>query len=334
MPTQINPTSSVSQPQLRPSATDSRVSSVSVEPSAIENKDRHLVPNQATQIPDEALATTSVIDAGDTPADRLTSSTTESKAQANIKKKGRKSNQFSTGAKAKVHISTVVVGSITFGILAGPIGFIFAAAYLNAMLGVMYGGSQFYTEDKTNQAKTEPEEQPQPQPQPENTPTSHRSNPNSVPPVEGRSPDEPDSAQGREHVGQSNGTIASNNFIYAPTNIFAPTIINSPTTTQGDVYFFREDNKDHESTTEQKTSSTASQPNNSSQGSSAPQVNVIGVSTVNRQQATADIPARLADVGKEFFARTAGETALHVRFSDGVNALVSAPESVINEILT
>lgn len=121
-----------------------------------------------------------------------------------------------------------------------------------------------------------------------------------VPSEEGRRPDESDTEQGREHVGQPNGTIGSNNFIFAPTSIFAPTIINPPTTTQGSVYFFREDNKDHKSTTEQKTSSTASQPNNSSQGSSAPQVKVVGVSTMNRQQATADKPAPVAADVEEF----------------------------------
>ncbi|MDY7588304.1 hypothetical protein [Vibrio cholerae] len=328
MPTQINPTSSVSQPQFLNSATDSPVSSPSPGPSVLVSHEPRLESNQPPQIPDKASPTASVIDAEDAPAGRLTSSTTDSEAQANKKKTHKKSNRYANQTKAKVHIGACAVGGITLGILAGPIGLVFAAAYINAMCVATYGGSEYVTGDKAKHQKTEPE------PQPENTPPRHRPNPNLVPPEEGRRPDEPDSEQGREHVGQPNGTIGSNNFIFAPTNIFAPTIINSPTTTQGSVYFFREDNKDHKSTTEQKTSSTASQPNNSSQGSSAPQVNVIGVSTVNRQQATADKPAPLSDVVEGFFDITDGDTALHVRFDDGVNALVSAPESMINDILT
>ncbi|HDZ3778139.1 TPA: hypothetical protein RSW71_003069 [Vibrio cholerae] len=328
MPHPISHISSVSPPQSLHSATDSPVSSASPEPSVLGSQEPHLASTQPPQIPDSALPTASVIDAEDPPAERLTSSTTDSEAQANKKKTHKKSNRYANQPKAKVHIGACAVGGITLGILAGPIGLVFAAAYINAMCGAMYGGSEYFTGDKAKHPKTEPE------PQPENTPPRHRPNPNLVPSEEGRRPDESDTEQGREHVGQPNGTIGSNNFIFAPTNIFAPTIINSPTTTQGSVYFFREDNKDHKSTTEQKTSSTVSQPNNSSQGSSAPQVKVVGVSTMNRQQATADKPAPVAADVEEFFDSFDGDTALHVRFDDGVNAFVRAPQSMTSDILT
>ncbi|MGT0150788.1 hypothetical protein ACT691_20695 [Vibrio metschnikovii] len=50
-------------------------------------------------------------------------------------------------------------GSITLGILAGPLGLILAAAYINAMWLCMEA-PEFYTGDKTNQAKKEPDPQP------------------------------------------------------------------------------------------------------------------------------------------------------------------------------
>jgi len=329
MPHPISHISSVSPAQSLHSATDSPVSSASPEPSALGSQEPHLASNQPPQTPDSALPTASVIDAEDPPAERLTSSTTDSEAQANKKKTHKKSNRYANQPKAKAHIGACAVGGITLGILAGPIGLVFAAAYINAMCGAMYGGSEYFTGDKTKHPKTEPE------PQPENTPPRHRPNPNSVPSEEGRRPDESDTEQGREHVGQPNATIGSNNFIFAPTNIFAPTIITSPTTTEGNVYFFREDDKNHKSTTEQKTSSTASQTNNSSQGFSTSEVKkVVGVSTLNRQQATADKPASVAAGVEGFFDSFDGDTALHVRFDDGVNAFVHAPESMTSDILT
>ncbi|OEE78022.1 hypothetical protein [Vibrio ordalii] len=328
MPYPISHISSVSPAQSLHSATDSPVSSASPEPSALGSQEPHLASNQPPQTPDSALPTASVIDAEDPPAEGSTSSTTDSEAQANKKKTHKKSNRYANQPKAKAHIGACAVGGITLGILAGPIGLVFAAAYINAMCGAMYGGSEYFTGDKTKHPKTEPE------PQPENTPPRHWPNPNSVPSEEGRRPDESDTEQGREHVGQPNGTIGSNNFIFAPTNIFAPTIITSPTTTEGNVYFFREDDKNHKSTTEQKTSSTASQTNNSSQGFSTPEVKVVEVSTLNRQQATADKPASVAAAVEEFFDSFDGDTALHVRFDDGVNAFVDAPESMTSAILT
>ncbi|AQP37758.1 hypothetical protein [Vibrio anguillarum] len=327
--TTISHISSVSPAQSLHSATDSPVSSASPEPSALGSQEPHLASNQPPQTPDSALPTASVIDAEDPPAERLTSSTTDSEAQANKKKTHKKSNRYANQPKAKAHIGACAVGGITLGILAGPIGLVFAAAYINAMCGVMYGGSEYFTGDKAKHPKTEPE------PQPENTPPRHRPNPNSVPSEEGRRPDESDTEQGREHVGQPNATIGSNNFIFAPTNIFAPTTITSPTTTEGNVYFFREDDKNHKSTTEQKTSSTASQTNNSSQDSPATEVKkIVGVSTLNRQQATADKPALVAAAVEQFFDSFDGNTALHVRFDDGVNAFVHAPESMTSDILT
>ena len=328
MPHPISHISSVSPAQSLHSATDSPVSSASPEPSALGSQEPHLASNQPPQTPDSALPTASVIDAEDPPAEGSTSSTTDSEAQANKKKTHKKSNRYANQPKAKAHIGACAVGGITLGILAGPIGLVFAAAYINAMCGAMYGGSEYFTGDKTKHPKTEPE------PQPENIPPRHWPNPNSVPSEEGRRPDESDTEQGREHVGQPNATIGSNNFIFAPTNIFAPTIITSPTTTEGNVYFFREDDKNHKSTTEQKTSSTASQTNNSSQGFSTPEVKVVEVSTLNRQQATADKPASVAAAVEEFFDSFDGDTALHVRFDDGVNAFVRAPESMTSDILT
>lgn len=324
MPNPISHISSISAAQSLHSATDSPVSAASPEPSALGNQEPHFTSNQPPQTPDSALPTASVIDAEDPPAEQLTSSTTDSEAQANKKKTHKKSNRYTNQSKAKVHIGACAVGGITLGILAGPIGLVFAAAYINAMCGSIYGGSEYFTGDKAKHPKTEPE----PEPQPENTSPSHRPSPNSVPSEEGRRPDESDTEQGRKHVGQPNATINSNNFI------FAPTIITSPTTTEGNVYFFREDDKNHKSTTEQKTSSTASQTNNSSHGSSTPEVKVDSVSTLNRQQATADKPAPVAADVDAFFDSVDGDTVLHVRFNDGVNAFVHAPESMTSDILT
>lgn len=83
MPHPISHISSVSPPQSLHSATDSPVSSASPEPSVLGSQEPHLASTQPPQIPDSALPTASVIDAEDPPAERLTSSTTDSEAQAN-----------------------------------------------------------------------------------------------------------------------------------------------------------------------------------------------------------------------------------------------------------
>ncbi|MCO4174554.1 hypothetical protein K8D10_22690 [Aeromonas veronii] len=320
MPHTISHINSVSPAHSLHSATDSPVSSASPEPSLLLNQDPHLAP-LPRKIPDSALPTPSIIDAEDPPAERLTSSTTYSKAQANNKTTHNHSNKYSNKFKAKVHIGTCAIGGITLGILAGPIGVVFAAAYINAMCGTLYGGSKYFTGDKANQPKAEPE----PEPLSEN-PLRHRPHLHSIPSENGYRPDESDSEQERGRFGgQPNATIGSNNFI------FAPTVITSPPPTQGLVYFYREDDKNHKPTTGQRISST--QNDNSAQGSLVPEVKVVGVSTLNRQQATTDKPSPIAADVEEFFDSFDGYTALHVMFDDGVNAFVRVPESMTSDIL-
>ncbi|HDI3224141.1 TPA: hypothetical protein PMB70_003084 [Vibrio cholerae] len=331
MPHPISHISSVSPPQSLHSATDSPVSSASPEPSVLGSQEPHLASTQPPQIPDSALPTASVIDAEDPPAERLTSSTTDSEAQANKKKTHKKSNRYANQPKAKAHIGACVVGGITLGILAGPIGLVFAAAYINAMCGAMYGGSEYFTGDKTKHPKTEPE------PQPENTPPRHRPNPNSVPSEEGRGPDESDTEQGKRHGGESNVTIGSNNFIFSPTNIFAPTIITSPTTTEGNVYFFREEEKNHKPTTGQKTSSTASQTDNSEQGSSDPDVKIVELNVYNRAASTGtdtdtDTGTVRSEVEKFLDTLDTLDTdeVVHAKFNDGMHVLIHSSKLSIN----
>ncbi len=236
------------------------------------------------------------------------------------KKKVRtKSNQYSNKTKAKIHLGACAVGSITLGILAGPLGLVFAAAYINAMCGVMYGGSEFFTGDQTSQAKTEPDPQlkdiPHKTPRNLNVPSSE----------EGKIPDETDAEREKEQDNKGKDNV----FIFAP-------VINNDnrTTIHGNVYFFNQNDQKNDSSAEPKSSSNFSQTEKETNTTPT----MRGARLINRQEARQLIShpsvlnatvENVDDIINQFH----GAELIHVDFHDGMNAIVDAPESLRHQIL-
>ncbi|MDL5027036.1 hypothetical protein QR676_07315, partial [Vibrio sp. TMPB1044] len=141
----------------------------------------------------------------------------------NKKKVERKSNRYHDKTKAKAHLGACVTGGIAMGVLAGPIGLVFAAVYINAMCVTMYGGSQFVTGDKKENKKPE-EELPQ-----ENTSPHPTANSDPLRPEPASQPEQDDGKGEGEadrsyynKVNSDNITINGNIYLY-PGEDYQPT---------------------------------------------------------------------------------------------------------------
>ncbi|AYV25040.1 hypothetical protein [Vibrio mediterranei] len=131
--------------------------SLKVKTSPIPPVNYQQTPAPSNESPDSLTVEASMFpsdpaEAGDSKADQKSSLT---KDRNKKKKVERKSNRYDDKTKAKVHLGACVTGGIAMGILAGPIGLVFAAVYINAMCLVMYGGSEFVTGDKKDNKKPE-----------------------------------------------------------------------------------------------------------------------------------------------------------------------------------
>ncbi|PXA73464.1 hypothetical protein [Vibrio sp. 11986-1-5] len=300
-------------------ALDAQITKVSPSSSLLTNQPVNVMVNPSPIAPNSALPTESILASNqDSDSSSERAETIETPEQKfNKKKVNTKSNKYDNKSKAKVHLGACAVGSITLGILAGPLGLIFAAAYINAMCGVMYGGSEFYTGDKTNQAKKEPDLQPKD--------TPHKTTRNfSVPSSEdGRIPDETDA--GREKDQDSKDNV----FIFAP-------VINNDnrTTIHGNVYFFNQNNQKNDSSAEPKSSSNFSQTDKETNTTPT----MRGARLISQQEAEQLIShssvvntavENVDDIINQFH----GAELIHVDFHDGMNAIVDAPESLRHQIL-
>ncbi|EIA3093112.1 hypothetical protein K7D18_003374, partial [Vibrio cholerae] len=302
-------------------ALDAQITKVSPSSSLLTNQPVNVMVNPSPISPNSAVPTDSILDSNqDSDSSSERAETIETPEQKfNKKKVNKKSNKYDNKSKAKVHLGACAVGSITLGILAGPLGLVFAAAYINAMCGVMYGGSEFYTGDKTNQAKKEPD------PQPKDTPhkTPRNLNVPSSDSEEGKIPDETDS--GREKDQDTKDNV----FIFAP-------VINNDnrTTIHGNVYFFNQNDQKNDSSAEPKSSSNFSQTEKETNTTPT----MRGARLINRQEARQLIShpsvlnatvENVDDIINQFH----GAELIHVDFHDGMNAIVDAPESLRHQIL-
>ncbi|EKF9792633.1 hypothetical protein O1D11_003336 [Vibrio cholerae] len=302
-------------------ARDDQITKVSPSSSLLTKQPVNVMDNQSPISPNSAVPTDSILASNqDSDSSSERAETIETPEQKfNKKKVNKKSNKYDNKSKAKVHLGACAVGSITLGILAGPLGLVFAAAYINAMCGVMYGGSEFYTGDKTNQAKKEPD------PQPKDTPhkTPRNLNVPSSDSEEGKIPDETDS--GREKDQDTKDNV----FIFAP-------VINNDnrTTIHGNVYFFNQNDQKNDSSAEPKSSSNFSQTEKETNTTPT----MRGARLINRQEARQLIShpsvlnatvENVDDIINQFH----GAELIHVDFHDGMNAIVDAPESLRHQIL-
>ncbi|EGR0205814.1 hypothetical protein FMH16_04340 [Vibrio vulnificus] len=239
------------------------------------------------------------------------------------------SNQYSNKTKAKVHFGACSIGALTFGVLAGPVGLVFAPAYLNAICMAMYGGNEFLI-GETPPHQTEPETA---NPEPEQ-PTSASHTPHSS--------DQPGGPENEEEEEPQNNDTPPDpfpphgkggNFTFAP--VYAPniTINEAPNITiNGNIYFMQAGETAMPS---QATSAKEDlrQPAKSSDVSTSCQSEQVRVTRISKL--TPEKVSKAVDTTDSILQTlTSGELNAHqFSFSDGAQAIVTglpAPMSPVH----
>ncbi|WP_133151822.1 hypothetical protein [Vibrio lentus] len=243
------------------------------------------------------------------------------KSSNNKKKVERKSNRYHDKTKAKAHLGACVTGGIAMGVLAGPIGLVFAAVYINAMCVTMYGGSQFVTGDKKENKKPE-EELPQESTSPHPTANSDplRPEPTSQP--------EQDDGKGEGEADRSYyNKVNSDNFTFAPVISSGDNI-----TINGNIYLYPgtdyqpTPNADHTSkNAATQTSEQASETLVQEQDRSVFVTNITQVPSPSIEQT-----GPLDETVKQILVDPSANSLLfHCTFSDGMNAYLRADPQLI-----
>ncbi|MEZ9158163.1 hypothetical protein AB4169_07785 [Vibrio lentus] len=243
------------------------------------------------------------------------------KSSNNKKKVERKSNRYHDKTKAKAHLGACVTGGIAMGVLAGPIGLVFAAVYINAMCVTMYGGSQFVTGDKKENKKPE-EELPQESTSPHPTANSDPLRP------EPASQPEQDDGKGEGEADRSYyNKVNSDNFTFAPVISSGDNI-----TINGNIYLYPgadyqpTPNADHTSkNAATQTSEQASETLVQEQDRSVFVTNITQVPSPSIEQTGA-----LDETVKQILVDPSANSQLfHCTFSDGMNAYLRADPHLI-----
>ncbi|PML56480.1 hypothetical protein BCT74_21345 [Vibrio lentus] len=207
------------------------------------------------------------------------------------------------------------------GVLAGPIGLVFAAVYINAMCVTMYGGSQFVTGDKKENKKPE-EELPQESTSPHPTANSDPLRP------EPASQPEQDDGKGEGEADRSYyNKVNSDNFTFAPVISSGDNI-----TINGNIYLYPgadyqpTPNADHTSkNAATQTSEQASETLVQEQDRSVFVTNITQVPSPSIEQTGA-----LDETVKQILVDPSANSQLfHCTFSDGMNAYLRADPHLI-----
>ncbi|OBT16169.1 hypothetical protein A9266_19690 [Vibrio tasmaniensis] len=243
------------------------------------------------------------------------------KSSNNKKKVERKSNRYHDKTKAKAHLGACVTGGIAMGVLAGPIGLVFAAVYINAMCVTMYGGSQFVTGDKKENKKPE-EELPQ-----ENTSPHPTANSDPLRPEPASQPEQDDGKGEGEADRSYYNKVNSDNFTFAPVISSGDNI-----TINGNIYLYPGadyqpmPNADHTSkNAATQTSEQASETLVQEQDRSVFVTNITQVPSPSIEQT-----GPLDETVKQILVDPSANSQLfHCTFSDGMNAYLRADPHLI-----
>lgn len=310
-------------------------------PSVLAHQPTRLQEEKESPLPEQVSMASSVLNDQPevaTPAERAEEPRSEAKAgptasQAKgenrttpLAKRGRTSNRYSNKSKVTAHVGACVLGSITLGILAGPLGAVFALGYVNAMSRAIHGGAAF--------------------------PVGHQKKTDNVPPKPEAA--ESDPGENDDQPGPYANTFGSNNIIYAPV-----INIDNSVTLNGNIYFFGDEyhlGTPRNPTASSKWSQTESNAKVNLAADAARETETAldnRVDNVSEQTgiATKQQPAELVDVEvtqvqmvspqvaqrmvrgdtANVFAQSADPLA-QVTFSDGRSALLQAPPDVVQQL--
>ncbi|MDN3612030.1 hypothetical protein ACFFUP_04345 [Vibrio ostreicida] len=326
----ISPVSSVSaptslgRPENGPNSLSSEASQLT--PVSVEN-----TPATVDGRPEELIAAVSAFASDD--VDRREDESEHNPAGKGTKEKTknkkveRKSNRYHDKTKAKVHLGACVTGGIAMGVLAGPIGLVFAAVYINAMCMTMYGGSEFFTGDKKEDKKPD-QEPPQAETPPHSGPSPEHLGPAPTPDAESESTTDGDSDEGKKYYNKVN----SDNLTFAPV-----TNIGDNYTINGNVYLYP--GAEHPPTAEAGDVSTDAAEPAPQQGEQSPTseasndihvTNVVNVSP----QSVEEHDGMSSEVLETLNHPSDDSQLFHVTFSDGMRAYLRTDPDLVSAVVT
>lgn len=307
-------------------SSDGNVTSLKTALTVLPTSHAQDLRSESTECPDSVSVAPSQLN--------KTEETTEQKAihadSERTKSTRTTSNQYGNKTKAKVHLGACSIGALTFGILAGPVGLIFAPAYLNAICMAMYGGHEFLT-GGTSPHETESETIT---PEPEQPEASTCHTPPSPP-----SHDQPDELDNEEEEdtfhrndipkGPSLSHDKRGNFTFAP--VYTPniTINEAPNITiNGNLYFMQGGD---ETMMPSQTGSTKENVTESDRvrqelnSNKSKQLQVTRIVKMTPEQVSIAVKAT-TDESADLIAQTLGATGgdtRHVTFNNGAQVIVT-----------
>ena len=311
-----------------PDASSSKVTghevlqSANSEPSLLSSSKTPLVSPELKRAPDSVSVESSLLE----DQSEKTHEPQSSSKGDDAKSTRSTSNKYSNKTKAKVHLGACSIGALTFGILAGPVGLVFAPAYLNAICMATYGGQGFLVGDNnTNQAKPDLEKSDSDQPTSSGRQVPPK--PTSPNPEEGPSNDEEDGDKKDIPPGQFPFNGKGGNFTFAPVNInYAPNI-----TINGNIYLQQapeqsvapDDNARKGTTTKDSEQQT-------DQVIQDNKVSVTNITKMTADQVSRAVNTQTSESGVEIAQELmVDEVDAHqVTFSDGAKAIITGlPEA-------
>lgn len=243
-----------------------------------------------------------------------------------LAKRGKTSNRYSHKSKVAAHVGACVLGSITLGILAGPLGAVFALGYVNAMSRAIHGGAAF--------------------------PAGHQKKTDNVPPTPEAAESDPGENDDKPRANAD--TFGSNNIIYAPV-----INIDNSVTLNGNIYFFGDEyhlGTQRNPTASSKWSQTESNAKVNLAGDAAREteaasdnrvdnvseqvgiatkqqpVELVDVEVTQVQMVSPQVAQRMVhDAAVNVFTQSADPLA-QVIFSDGMSALLQAPSDFVQQL--
>lgn len=298
-----------------PLSSDGNITSLKTAPTVLWASHSQALRSESTVHPDSVSAEPSLLNKTEEATEqRATSADSE-----RIQSPRSTSNQYSNKTKAKVHFGACSIGALTFGILAGPVGLVFAPAYLNAICMAMYGGHEFLT-GETPAHQTEAETA---NPEPDQRTSASHTDP---------SPDQPDGPGNEEEEEPHNNDTPpgpfpphskGGNFTFAP--VYAPniTINEAPNITiNGNIYFMLtgETAMPSQATSAKENLTKPAKSRDVSTSDQSEQVRVTRISKVTPEQVS-----KAVDTTDSILQTlTSGALNAHqVTFSDGAQAIIT-----------
>lgn len=292
------------------------VTALKTAPTILSNPFTPELGSEQESMPDSMLSEPSLFS-------KVEEGAVDNKTNDGIKSVNYTSNKYSNKTKAKVHFGACSIGALTFGILAGPVGLVFAPAYLNAVCMAMYGGNEFLVGDNSPHQMSPDSSTPEPDQPDTSEPYTPPNQPNLDLP-EGETDDVQDDPHKKDFPsGRDRFDSKGGNFTFAPVNVnYAPNI-----TINGNIYFQQtgEASKASQADSTEDTCITPDSVYTQPVIPSTNQVSVTSIIKMTSEQVSTFLDASDDEVDDQV-AQTLVEgerDAHHITFNDGTQAIMT-----------